>query len=384
VDADKIVLNLIRAYRQAKRRRSENVLRTMERRLSALERAVSDEEIRQKIQFLLEIIDEKSRPNINALCAIARDIPPAHLNLKFYGYELAERLRAAIPIRTGLQPQYVGLKSKATTQEDMESEWVSYWCSEYKFPVVFHRKLWEFCYVSQALQEKGMITPGRRGLGFGCGLEPLPSYLATRNIDVVATDAPPSEGSERWARTNQHGAALDQIFKSNLVDRIKFDKHVSHRFVDMNDIPSDLRGFDFCWSICALEHLGTIRKGVEFIENSLDTLKPGGIAVHTTEFNFFDDAHTIDNWGTVLFQKSHFQEIENSLVKKGHRMEPLDFNVGRKPMDRFIDLAPFEDQWGEVAQESWQGDQRHLKVACDGFVVTCFGLIITKSSKGFT
>jgi len=31
-------------------------------------------------------------------------------------------------------------------------------------------------------------------------------------------------------------------------------------------LPADLTGFDFCWSICALEHLGTIAQGLDFIK----------------------------------------------------------------------------------------------------------------------
>jgi hypothetical protein len=67
------------------------------------------------------------------------------------------------------------------------------------------------------------------------------------------------------------------------------------------------------------------------------------------------------------------------LRAKGHTVESFDFNVGDKPRDRFIDIPPFQETWGEIAQQSWGGGHPgHLKVEWDGFVVTCFGLIVTK------
>jgi SAM-dependent methyltransferase len=362
-------------FREFRRRLAE-----IETRLATHEAALSDAALRERMKALTGIVDFEGRPNINALWEVARDLPAAHLSLKFFGYELAERLRIALPIRTNLQPTHVGLKSKACTQSDMESDWAAYWSSQYQVPLVFHRKLWEFCYCSQALFEHNKLRSSLRGLGFGCGSEPLPSYFAYRGIDVVATDAPlENSNSRNWAETKQHLSHIDQVFKPDIVDRATFDARVTHRFVDMNAIPDDLRDFDFCWSICALEHLGSIARGLNFIENSLETLRPGGVAVHTTEFSFFDDEKTVDNWGTVFFQKKHFIEIADRLRAVGHSVEPFDFDVGRRPMDRFIDVAPFEHHWGEVARGSWAGDQRHLKLEWDGFIVTCFGIIVTKA-----
>ncbi|MHC5732340.1 MAG: hypothetical protein ACYTXY_51440, partial [Nostoc sp.] len=73
----------------------------------------------------------------------------------------------AIP--SNLSPQKINLQSKACQQNDMESDWFFYWCQQIKIPVVYHRKLWEFCYILQALYEYDLLTPGRKGLGFGCG-----------------------------------------------------------------------------------------------------------------------------------------------------------------------------------------------------------------------
>jgi 2-polyprenyl-3-methyl-5-hydroxy-6-metoxy-1,4-benzoquinol methylase len=346
--------------------------------------AMSDDssDLEQKLAELMRLVDDQGRPKVNSLAVIVRDLELIKLNLKFFGYELARQLAAALPVRTALAPLRVGLGSKPSTQADLESDWAAYWCRELKVPLVFHRKLWEFAYVLQALHEHNMLRPGRRGLGFGCGSEPLPSYLASRGVAITATDQP-SENEARagWARTNEYATSVDHLFYEDLVSRAAFDNHVIFRRLDMRSIPADFCDYDFCWSICALEHLGSIATGLEFVWNSLDTLRPGGLAVHTTEFNFLNEQETIDNWPTVLFQKKHFLKIALELEGQGHHVSNLDFDYGSKPLDKFIDLPPYIHDWPEFRQEIWGDGHNHLKVGTDGFAVTCFGLIIRKSDR---
>ena len=47
--------------------------------------------------------------------------------------------------------------------------------------------------------------------------------------------------------------------------------------------------------LAGIDRIGSIELGLQFIENSMATLRPGGVAVHTTEFNL-EDGETI---GTV-------------------------------------------------------------------------------------
>ncbi len=257
-----------------------------------------------------------------------------------------------------------------------------YWIGEIKSAHIFHRKLWEFAYVLQAIFENGLLHPKARGLGFGCGAEPLPSYLAARGVDVTVTDLDPSDpGARGWIDTDQHTSSLDNVFQAHLVTREQFDRHVRLRYVNMNFIPLDLHDFDFCWSICALEHIGSIQKGLDFIEASLRTLRPGGIAIHTTEFNYLNDEQTIDDWPTVLFQKQHFRALAKRLADQGHHVAPLDFDYGHKPLDKFIDLPPFEHDWTPEQRKFWGRDTYHLKVSIDGFACTCFGIIVRKGEK---
>ena len=73
------------------------------------------------------------------------------LNIKTFGYEYARSLREQLTIPSNLSPQKINLQSKACQQNDIESDWFFYWCQEMKISVAYHRKLWEICYILQAL-----------------------------------------------------------------------------------------------------------------------------------------------------------------------------------------------------------------------------------------
>jgi hypothetical protein len=102
------------------------------------------------------------------------------------------------------------------------------------------------------------------------------------------------------------------------------------------------------------------------------------VAIHTTEFNFLDDSQTIDNWPTVLFQRRHFTQLAAELRKEGHDVGELDFRIGDKPLDKFIDVPPFAHDWPKPLALEWRDSPAHLKISIDGFASTCFGLIIGK------
>jgi len=341
---------------------------------------MSPDKLSGLIAELMRPTDSLSRPNLNALRHIVGDISAIKLNIKMQGYELARQLAEALPVRNDLAPSAIDLRSKPSTQHDLESDWCAYWLGRLGSPVIFHRKLWELAFVLQTIWQQGLMAPDRRGLGFGCGVEPIPSLLAAEGVDVVVTDLAPQEQADTgWTATNQHTYSLDAVFREHIVDRRDFDRHVSMQYVDMRRIPDTLRDFDFCWSVCALEHLGSIAKGLEFVEASLATLKPGGLAVHTTEFNFLDDTATLDNWATVLFQRAHFESLARDLTAKGHKVAPLDFDVGQSPLDRFIDLPPYPGDWSPYQKSIWPANPAHLKLAIDGFASTCFGLIVKKA-----
>lgn len=260
------------------------------------------------------------------------------------------------------------LKSCLCTQAQLESDTFQGWAARMgETRMHLHRKVWEYCFIAQALHERSMLQPGRRGLGFAVGQEPLSSLFASYGCEIVATDQKAEEAVEGgWVETDQHATSLDVLNKRGLCPDELFRRRVSLRSVDMRSIPSDLRDFDFVWSACALEHLGSLELGERFVFESLRCLRPGGVAVHTTEFNCSSNVFTRRKGVTVLFRKRDIKRMASRLREQGHAME-LDLSQGDQPADYYVERQPY-------------GHQVHLKLEVDGFVATSVGLVIQKSS----
>ena len=266
-------------------------------------------------------------------------------NVKTVAYELA-RLRCE---QHGMKAQGGGslppdieLPSLVCSSQDWCTPWLPYWAARCGMKPAMHRKLWEFAYIAQALRGSGMLRSGARGLGFGCGKEPLASLFVAEGCEVLATDLDAADATAKgWSGGEQHAASLQNVWMPSLCSRAEADARLTFRAVDMNAIPADLDGaFDFCWSSCALEHLGSIERGLAFIERSSRCLRPGGIGVHTTEFNA-DPGETIEHGPTVLFQQRHFAELATRLVDKGMAMRPILPRAGDPFLDGYVDVPPY-------------------------------------------
>lgn len=147
----------------------------------------------------------------------------------------------------------------------------------------------------------------------------------------------------------------------------KLGDHVDFRPVDMNKIPGDLTGFDFTWSACSLEHLGSLRHGIEFVVKSIDCLRPGGIAVHTTEFNLSSNTTTFQSADLSLYRRCDIEEMINELEARGHAVEPIDWDRGNGIADRYVDLPPYKAPM-------------HLRLRLAEFDCTSIGFIVHAKS----
>jgi cyclopropane fatty-acyl-phospholipid synthase-like methyltransferase len=301
-----------------------------------------------------------------------RDYEIALTNLRILGYAIGRKTAEEQVLgRVITGPTAHSLKSKVCTQADMESDWALFWLDAMKLPRAYHRKLWEFAYIAQALWAEGKLVPGSAGLGFGCGREPLPSLFAKYGCTVLGTDL--SEGHEQsvaWVKTNQHSSEVEALRWRNICPDEDLLKNISFRPADMNNIDPDLSGsFDFCWSACSLEHLGSVSKGLQFIRNSLKTLRSGGVAVHTTEFTFDSEtAHQV--WPTVPYTKDHLVEFADGLRREGFKVAELDLASGAGLLDGFADFGGKEFYSRQMRAEL------HLKAVHDGFAFTSVGLIV--------
>lgn len=270
------------------------------------------------------------------------------------------------PLISGEPTQGVFSEAAMCRQDSFSQPYFSYWTTRLGESLRYHRKLWEFVFICQVLWERGLLREGMRGLGFGVGREPLTALFASEGVRVTATDLAFHGAVDLgWTTTNQHADGKEVLRKSGICADDVFETNVEFRECDMNAVPDDLRGYDFCWSACALEHLGSIEKGLAFIERSVECLSPGGWAVHTTEFNISSNTGTVDDMETVLFRRRDFERLAERLSANGHHVVPINWDPGHEVLDRFIDLAPYKEQ-------------PHLKLALSGFAATSIGIIIRR------
>lgn len=293
---------------------------------------------------------------------IAFDKPGA-LNLK-------TTFRDSIPDHSGVNSPFV-FSSTLCREQHFRMPLYAYWCNQFKETPKLHRKQWEYVYICQVLHERGLLQHGRRAIGFGVGKEPLPAFFASQGIRVLATDQDiESARKSGWVHTNQHSTDVSSLNDRGICDPATMAANTEFRNVDMNAIPKDLGGFDFCWSSCAFEHLGSISRGLQFVLNSAKLLKPGGICIHTTEYNVFSNDDTIDdNPSFVIFRRRDIEHLATMLNQAGFVVEPIDFWPGEDQLEQYIDLPPYLDE-------------PHLRLELAGrFVSTSIGLIVRAPTR---
>ena len=232
----------------------------------------------ENFQKMLSLTDEVGHPNTSLIMEKMRNIPALEWNSKILGVELAEKYYGDTEIRR--KPRFddpFQIQWRATKFNDFCQSWFLQSCDKLKLAPFLHRKLWEDAYILKTLETGDKLRPGQKAIGFGCGQERFPAYFASQGVHVLATDLDPSaQAAQGWIATDQHGS-LEKLFHADLISRANFDRHVTFNNLDMNNIPTSLEGqFDFCWSVCAFEHLGSIEAGMKFVERSARLLRPGG------------------------------------------------------------------------------------------------------------
>ena len=101
----------------------------------------------------------------------------------------------------------------------------------------------------------------------------------------------------------------------------------------------------------------------------MKTLRSGGIAVHTTEFNLSSNDETVETPGCSYYRRRDVEDVVARLERKGHEVSPVDWTIGGGFAERVVDLPPYP----------YGGGEPHMRVRGDRFDVTSIGLIIRRS-----
>ena len=277
-----------------------------------------------------------------------------------------------LPVKFKPLPDFAKLNSPYTfsstlcREQHFRMPFYSYWCQKLGETPRFHRKQWEFVFICHVLYERGYLKDKNYAIGFGVGKETLASLFASFGVNVLATDLDVENAKLLgWVETNQHSQDILDLNERKLCSDDLLKEKVRFRNIDMNHIPNALGKFDFCWSSCAFEHLGSIENGLNFVHNSLKLLKPGGVAVHTTEFNVSSNDKTLDNNPSfVIYRRRDIEQFVKKLTEDGYIVETVDYTIGEDKLEKYVDLPPYSNQ-----------PHLRLKLA-NQFISTSIGLII--------
>jgi len=225
-------------------------------------------------------------------------------------------------------------------------------------PRRMHRRVWQHVYIVSVLASMGCIGKGRSAIGLGVQRERIASLLASRGVEVVAIGRP-GETTEQESRGGLH------LFFPEIVQLEDFELLVHFTEADLREPELDLGGpYDMCWSCAMAQHMGTLDKVTGLLEGSLNLLKPGGVAVHTLDFNVGSDSATVEEPNFSIPRRRDIEALVTRLTRAGHEVLPLNLHPGHDTADGVVDTPPY--------------GLPHLKLQVGEHVVTSLGIAVRK------
>lgn len=266
------------------------------------------------------------------------------------------------------------LSSTVCRYEHFQTQWYQDWAEKLRLPLVVeigarisHRKHWEWAAIMESISSRGLLNSKVKCLGFAVGQEPLPSLMASYGNKVLATDLMISKVDQGWIDTGQHSTTLEHLYYPDIIDRASFESNVAFKPVDMIELNGLTGKYDFIWSSCAFEHLGTLENGLNFVKNAMSFVKPGGYAFHTTEYNVTSNADTVEQGMYCIYRKKDLLRLDLELRTIGCAIEKIDFDPGSHPYDLTYDVLPF-----------FENNRPHIKLLLNGFVATSILIVVRK------
>lgn len=242
------------------------------------------------------------------------------------------------------------------------------WMSLLRDPPRLHSKQFQNFAILEAAAaalRNGSVSP--RAIGFGVGVEQIPAALGKLGFSVVATDFLDGEIAEEWKNTGQLLERVEDLNSRGILSKEDFESKIIFKNLDMNEIPKEFQGsFDFTWSSCALGHIGGYENGLNFILQSVNLLKPGGLALHTTELDVSNEPDNVAYPNLSLYRLHDLRRVIEILREEGYKVSSL--NVPSKwsgRAERFINTEPW-------------GDRPHLRISVFGREVLSVVLRIEK------
>ena len=233
-----------------------------------------------------------------------------------------------------------------------------------------HRKDWEWALGIIAMRRFGKLNEKSTAIGVGSGREAILYYLANKVKHVYATDlykvrnwmeAAPSdfpENPKKYAPFPYKEDALTVL----RMDGTKLE------------FPSE--SFDIAFSFSSIEHFDSGGKNnhsgaLRSLKEMERVLKPGGLAVITTEYIINDKEHL------EFFNK---RTIYSDLIDKLERLklvEPLDLRITTKTLDTVIDYSSIGVSWNNINND-YKRTHPHIVLRIKNILFTSIMLVFQK------
>jgi len=166
----------------------------------------------------------------------------------------------------------------------------------------FHRKQWEFAMILLALRRRGALHPDAVGLSMGAGKERLLYAVAQHVRQVVATDL--YDLQSEW--DTAHTQDPDRYIKEDKPFPVD-DAKLRGLRMDMRSLDFPDGTFDFCYSSCAIEHIGGREDFLKHLAETHRVLKDGGVYAFTTELHYGPE--TIEHPHNYYFSPAYLSAL---------------------------------------------------------------------------
>ncbi len=233
---------------------------------------------------------------------------------------------------------------------------------------LIHRKDWEWALGVMAMERFGKLKKDNVAIGIGAGREEILFYLANKVSRVYATDLYDGKGWKNFAPT-------DFLRDPKKYAPFPYDEDaltVLRMDGSKLDFPDET--FDIAFSFSSIEHFGGENhsgalKAMREIER---VLKPGGIAIITTEYILNDKEHP-----EFFNKKTIYSDLIDKLDKL-KPVEPLDLRITTNTLDKVIDYesAVYWDK--SLNNDEFKRNNPLLLVRVEGMLITSIMIVFQK------
>jgi len=232
-----------------------------------------------------------------------------------------------------------------------------------------HRKDWEWALGIIAMRRFGKLNEKSTAIGVGSGTEPVPFYLANKVKHVYATDL--------YGQNDGWKSAAPSDFPENPKKYAPFpykEDALTVLRMDGTKLEFPSESFDIAFSFSSIEHFGGGKNhsgALRSLKEMERVLKPGGLAVITTEYIINDKEHP------EFFNK---RTIYSDLIDKLEKLklvEPLDLRITTKTLDTVIDYSSVGVSWNNINND-YKRTHPHIVLRIKNILFTSIMLVFQK------